>query len=398
LPDDADPLDHYEPGTGFMFSHTGTSVATSGIAAPIAVPGGPGQVRRAAELAERALAAIDTDGGPGPIVVGALPFDGTSPATLVIPRRAMIRRPDGGAWMILAGPNGDDREPEPPAAGEEEPPAPVPHPLEVTAIPEPGAYVRAIEAARSRIAKGGLEKVVLARMLMARSNRDFDRRLLLERLRAEEPDAYVFAVHGFVGATPELLVSRRGRQVRSNPLAGTTARDTNPASDAEAAERLLASAKDRWEHALVVDAVRDGLSGACDTLDVGWEPTAVPTGQVWHLSTEVTGLLREPPESALALAARLHPTPAVCGTPRSQAMTAIGELERIDRTLYAGLVGWMDASGDGEWAIALRCAEVQGRIALLFAGAGIVADSIPEAELTETEAKFRSMLDALAWA
>jgi isochorismate synthase len=325
------------------------------------------------------------------MVVGALPFDGSSQATLVIPAVALVQRTGGGSRLVISG----SAEEDPPTAT---PSAQEPHELEVTPIPETDAYVAAVGEARRRIAAGSLEKVVLARMLMARSPRPFDRRSLLARLRTEEPDAYVFAVHGFVGASPELLVSRYRREVRSNPMAGTAARVQNAAADARVAEELLASAKDRREHALVVEAVRGGLADACETLEVGSEPGAVPTGKVWHLSTEVRGTLRHPPESALALAARLHPTPAVCGTPRDQALSVIGELEAIDRTLYAGIVGWMDATGDGEWAIALRCAEVQDRTALLFAGAGIVADSIPKAELTETEAKFRSMLDALAWA
>jgi isochorismate synthase len=395
LADHADPLDHYQPGAGFLLSHRGTSVATAGVARSITIPGGPGQVRRAAELAERALAAIEPAGGSAPIVVGALPFDGMSQATLVVPTVALVRRPGEAPHLLTTGGSGEGSPPDESAGWSV---ATGRHDLEVTPVPETGAYLDAVEEARRLIATGSLEKVVLARMLMARSPRDFDRRSLLERLRGEEPDAYVFAVHGFVGATPELLVSRRGREVRSNPMAGTTPRGEDPASDAEAARRLLASEKDRREHAPVVHAVRDALSGACEHLEVGGEPSAVATGKVWHLSTEVTGILSESSQSALALAARLHPTPAVCGTPPDEAMAVIGRLEAIDRTLYAGLVGWMDASGDGEWAIALRCAEVQGRIALLFAGAGIVEDSDPAAELAETDAKFRSMLDALAWA
>ena len=196
----------------------------------------------------------------------------------------------------------------------------------------------------------------------------------LARLREREPDAYAFAVHGFVGATPELLVARRGRSVVSNPLAGTVARAADPSEDRAAAERLLASRKDLLEHAPVVDAVRDALAPVCDELSVDASPALLGTGTVWHLSTSVRGTLRGPAPSALELAARLHPTPAVCGTPRDAAMAAIGRLEAIDRTLYGGIVGWMDADGDGEWAVVLRCAEIQGRIALLFAGAGIVAD------------------------
>jgi isochorismate synthase len=145
----------------------------------------------------------------------------------------------------------------------------------------------------------------------------------------------------------------------------------------------------------VVDAVRAALGPACASLTADASPELLATGAVWHLSTPVRGRLREPAASAMRLSAALHPTPAVCGSPRDAAMSAIHRLETIDRTLYAGIVGWMDADGDGEWAVALRCAEIQGRFASLFAGAGIVADSEPRAELDETAAKFRSMLGAL---
>jgi len=146
-----------------------------------------------------------------------------------------------------------------------------------------------------------------------------------------------------------------------------------------------------------VEAVRAALEPWCERIDVPSEPGLLHTSTLWHLATEVTGALRTPVPSALELAAQLHPTPAVAGTPRDAAMRAIADLEAIDRTLYAGTVGWMDARGDGEWAVALRCAEVQGSLALVFAGAGIVAASEPEAELAETDAKMRAMLDALGY-
>jgi isochorismate synthase len=252
-----------------------------------------------------------------------------------------------------------------------------------------------VREARTRIEAGEMQKVVLARMLVALAERPLDRHVLLRRLRDREPDAYTFAVHGFVGATPELLVSRHGDVVTANPMAGTARRGGDRQRDAAAAAALSGSRKDRWEHALVVDAVRGGLEPVMATLDVPVRPVPVATGTVWHLSTLITGRLQEPRPSALALASLVHPTPAVCGTPTDVAIGAIATLEPFDRTLYAGLVGWMDANGDGEWAVALRCAEIQGSMASLFAGAGIVADSDPDDELAETDAKFESMLGAL---
>jgi isochorismate synthase len=234
-------------------------------------------------------------------------------------------------------------------------------------------------------------------MLIAQSDHEFDRRALLARLRAAEPDAFTFAAGGFIGASPELLVARSGDRVRARPLAGTIARRSDAGEDQVAAKGLLESKKDRAEHALVVEAVRNALAPACTTLEIDPHPHTLATSKVWHLATNVSGRLRASVD-ALALASLLHPTPAVCGTPREAARAVIRELEQIERALYAGLVGWVDAHGDGEWAVVLRCAEMQGRIALLFAGAGIVADSDPEAELAETDAKFRSMLEALGYA
>ncbi len=426
-----DLLREYRMPNGFLFGRRGRGVATTGVARRIVVPGGPDQVARAAELAERALAGIRWDGGHPPIVVGALPFDGRTPATLTVPAETMVTMADDRAWRVSVssavdgrrsegdgrgtgglggrahrasrggpdGPDGPDGSVDsdgPDAAGDEGIGGVADtRSLDVTPIPAPDVFADAVARARGRIGSGEMEKVVLARMLVVRADRDFDRRRLLERLREREPDAYTFAVHGWIGASPELLVSRFGLDVVSNPLAGTARRGGTEPEDRAAAESLLRSAKDRSEHTPVVDAVARGLAPACRSLTVPPEPSVLPTGTVWHLSTRIEGLLRRPPASALRLASLLHPTPAVCGTPPDRAMQVIHDLEPFDRTLYAGIVGWMDANGDGEWAVALRCAEVQGAMASLFAGAGIVADSDPEAEVAETDAKFASMLGAL---
>jgi len=398
LPHGTDPLGGRWPDGGFFFRAPDRAIAAVGAARTITVPAGPGQVGRAAALAREVLGELAHPvGGPRPFVVGALPFDGMTPAALVVPRVGVVTGPGGSAWRITV--DADDG-PDPAAAGPSraQPGSGAgPPPLEVSPVPERAAYLEAVSEARRRIRAGRLEKVVLARMLVVRAGHDLDRAALLRRLLRAEPNAYVFGVHGFVGASPELLVARTGRTVEANPLAGTAIRSADAASDAAAADGLRRSEKDLAEHAPVVQAVREGLEPVCDELAVDEWPEVIGTARLWHLSTMVRGTLRRPAPSVLELAARLHPTPAVCGTPREAAMAAIGELERIDRTLYAGLVGWTDTEGDGQWAVALRCAEVQGRIALLFAGAGIVADSDPEAELAETDAKFRSMLDALGY-
>lgn len=389
LPAEPDLLTYLPPTGGFFFAHAGRAVVGVGTAHQITVPGGPDLVARAGAAAADVLNEIEVDGPHRPLVVGALPYDDVAPATLTVPRNALVREPDGTSWQVVTGPPG---EPTIPLSHYRE--AAAPTVLRTTAVPSPEAYRQAVATARARIAAGQLSKVVLARMLVVQADHDFDRLVLLAQLRLAEPDAYTFAAGGFVGASPELLVARAGQRVWANPLAGTAARLLDPLADAAAARALLDSAKDRGEHAPVAAAVAAALAPVCTSLDVDAVPRILGTSTAWHLSTQAHGVLGEP-LSALALAGRLHPTPAVCGSPRPAARAAIRELERIDRRLYAGLVGWTDASGDGEWAVVLRCAEVQGRIALLFAGAGIVASSDPEQELAETELKFGPMLAAL---
>lgn len=385
-----DAVRYFVPDEGFLFDHPRGAVVTRGAAVTISVPGGPHQVERSAQRVTEALGSIRAVGEVAPFVVGALPFDGRHPATLVVPRSALVRRGDGSVWRVAIGSVATE-----PAMEPADPSSSSPSPLHLTPIPRPASYVDAVATAVKRIIDGDLHKVVLARMLMARAEEPFDRRVILSRLRDREPDAYLFGVHGFVGASPELLVGRSGRLATSTAVAGTIPRGKDPDGDERAARTLLTSPKERGEHALVVEAVQSGLEQVCESVHAESEPDILRLRTVLHLVTEVRGTLKSPSTTALDLASLLHPTPSVCGTPRAVAMSVMRELEGIDRTLYAGLVGWADARGDGEWALALRCAEVQGRIALLFAGAGIVAGSDPEAELAETEAKFSSMLGTM---
>jgi len=220
---------------------------------------------------------------------------------------------------------------------------------------------------------------------------------LLERLAERYPDCFTFACDGLVGATPELLVRRAGRQVSALVLGGTAPRDADPAQDEALGSQLLASAKNTEEHAYAVASIRDALRPLCDTLDVEARPALLKLPNLQHLGTHVRGTLADTgtPKSALALAAAVHPPAAVCGTPTGAALELIRELEQMDRERYAGPVGWMDADGNGEWGIALRCAQLSGRTARLFAGCGIVAGSDPAAELAETLVKFQPMRDAL---
>ncbi|RFU38931.1 isochorismate synthase, partial [Actinomadura logoneensis] len=256
------------------------------------------------------------------------------------------------------------------------------------------SWARAVETATSRIRGGHLGKVVLARDLIAQAARPIDARALLHRLARRYPTCYTFAVAGLVGATPELLIRRSGDRVDSLVLAGTTARGTTAGDDEDRAARLFRSGKDRREHRYAVDMVRDALAPLCTELDVPAEPELLRLQNVTHLASPVHGRLGAH-RSVLDVLAALHPTPAVAGTPTDRALELIRELEGMDRGRYAGPVGWVDARGDGEWGIALRCAELSGTRARLFAGCGIVADSDPAAELAEAQNKFRAMQYAL---
>jgi isochorismate synthase len=268
------------------------------------------------------------------------------------------------------------------------------------AEPFAAAYAEAVTEALSRIRAGELEKVVLARALVA-DNPGIDLAALLAELRRRDPECDLFATPAdedgaFVGATPETLLRREGDRVVSLPHAGTAARwPDDPGRDRQAAEALVRSAKNQREHAAVVEAVAETLTSHCTKLRVDPEPHLVATATVWHLATAVRGRLRPFAPSALALAAELHPTPAVCGTPADVAGALIARLEPASRGLYSGLVGWVDTRGDGEWAVSLRCALITPALVRIQAGAGIVALSQPELEVEETELKFRTIVDAL---
>jgi len=232
-----------------------------------------------------------------------------------------------------------------------------------------------------------VRKVVLAREVRVRADAPFDVVPVLARLRRTQPGCFVFADGGFVGATPELLVSRRDVDVTCRPMAGTVARDVDAAA-------LLGSRKEGFEHDEVAAAVVRELRDRCTGVAAS-EPVTASFADVTHLVTHVHGRLRDHATSALDLARALHPTPAVAGTPRDEALHMIRQLEPTARGNYAGPVGWVDGIGDGEFAVALRCAALDGCSARLHAGAGIVAGSDPAAEWEETSVKLEPMLRAL---
>jgi menaquinone-specific isochorismate synthase len=330
--------------------------------------------------------------GSGPVAFGSFTFDPASDGSVLVLPRAVLGRRNGRAWLTTIGAPAD-------------PDASVPvgrsgpvrwHDGSLSAP----AWEQAVAAAVTTIKAGRLRKAVLARDLYATAAQDLDVRALLRRLAGRYPDCYTFACGGLVGATPELLIRREAAEISALVLAGTTPRGRDAAEDAALGAALLTSAKNTEEHAYAATGVRDVLAPLCGELTVDARPHLLRLANVQHLATALTGTLAAggstgPVPSALAIAAALHPTAAVCGTPADAAMELIRELEGMDRRRYAGPVGWLDARGNGEWGIALRCAELDGPRARLFAGAGIVAGSDPEAELAEVQAKFRPMQDAL---
>jgi len=332
-----------------------------------------------ATLAARAAAFFAARRQGPALLVGALPFDFNAADALFQPECVML--PDLSGEGLLPSFTG------------------------VHAEPSSDEYGGSVAQALKQF-QGGADasrKVVLARSLRVQAAASVNPLALASRLDLDSSVAtYVVPVPTaatspawLVGATPELLMSKRGLAIASHPLAGSARRSADPVEDARAAECLLASEKDMEEHRYVVDAIVEVLSPLCAELDVPEKPSLHATATMWHLGTQIKGRLKDTSVSAAALVGLLHPTPAVCGTPRASALKAIKALEPVDRGFYAGAVGWLDADGDGDWYVAIRCAHVQGAELRLFAGAGIVAGSRPEAEVDETAGKFMAMLNAL---
>ncbi|RRJ64967.1 isochorismate synthase DhbC [Paenibacillus oralis] len=385
-------LEQYRTGTSFYFSSLERTLLTRGEWGRVSDQEGLDDCRRLPERAAELLAVARQKGHAMPLVVGAIPYAPARPAQLIVP--------DDVQW---AGPLRFD-------AGmlKERPVASV---WEVQPIPEPEAYMDGVNEALARLSEGELQKVVLSRTLLMTAPEAVDVQQILHNLACHNAHGYTFAAdlaaedgkaaearrgpRTLIGASPELLITKKGLQVTANPLAGSAARSDDPNEDKRRATALLASDKDRHEHKVVIDAVVAALRPYCRELHVPAGPSLARTKTMWHLSTNITGELANPAVSSLELAMALHPTPAICGTPTELARAVIADIEPFDRAYYTGAVGWCDANGDGEWAVTIRCAEAEGRTLRLFAGAGIVAGSNAASELAETSAKFRTLLLAM---
>jgi salicylate biosynthesis isochorismate synthase len=276
-----------------------------------------------------------------------------------------------------------------------------PHPTartEIRSALPPGDFERAVEAATARISAGGMSKVVLAREVVATASSAHDPAALFGAMREQFPACFCFCCGtpeaAFIGASPELLVRRSGASVSTVALAGSTRRSSDPAVDDHLGERLLHSAKDRHEQEIVTRRIVRALRSRAVWVEAAAEPEIVKVANIQHLATPVIAQLADP-RSAIELAGLLHPTPAVGGEPWADASATITELEQMDRGWYAGPVGWMDATEDGEFCVALRSALLRDREAHLYAGVGVVAESDPAAELAETEVKLQALLPLL---
>ncbi|WP_412761241.1 isochorismate synthase DhbC [Parageobacillus thermoglucosidasius] len=390
-------LAEYKEGTSFFLASPHRTLLAQGIFATVPTDGYEHKRMQILDHVKKVLQDAKQQGINGnPIVVGAIPFDHMYPAQLIVPSEVKWSGPlPFGQWNGQIGQN---------AANE----------YEVKPVPSPQEYENAVEQGLSRIKAGDLRKVVLSRSLHLASSEKIDVPHLLRKLAVHNPNGYTFAAalperldreagkasgtkknRTLLGASPELLVSKSGLRVIANPLAGSAPRSEDPEEDQRRANALFSSAKDRHEHAVVIEAVTNALRPFCKTLSVPEEPSLIHTETMWHLSTVISGELSSPSITSLELALALHPTPAVCGTPTPLAKKAIQEIESFERGFFTGMVGWCDNEGDGEWIVAIRCAEVEDYSLRLFAGAGVVEGSTPEGELAETSAKFRTMLQAI---
>lgn len=344
------------------------------------------------------LNALSEDKSAAPLLVGALPFERTSSCWLYQPQAQLPALNEALVTLCLRGDSVAFNESS----------------LSLCMEPDRDVYQEMVRQATIRLCQnhkdaGALRKVVLARSLMVDRGAPFAMDRLLRRLMEDTSVttyclplptcATSYAPRYLAGATPELLISRRGSRIESHPLAGSMPRRSQPGLDRDAADHLMQSEKDRAEHRLVVDFIADYLSPLCSDLHVPVAPSLRATRSMWHLGTHMTGTLKHPDDmdvsSSLAIAARLQPTPALCGVPRDSALDLIRQLEPFERGFYGGTIGWSDVTGNGDWHVAIRCAEVQSGRARLYAGAGIMHDSDPRSEADETAAKFNAMIHAL---
>ncbi|UJB72509.1 isochorismate synthase (plasmid) [Acaryochloris sp. 'Moss Beach'] len=384
-------LDAYNDQTSCFFATPAQTLLAQGIRAVLPSPqrGIPRQ-----ELPRQAMDLLAKQTGSGSLpatLIGAIPFDDSAAVHLFVPEQIYQAGPIEKGRTVFKSTGLS------------------PNQCALQMVPEPAGYMQGVDKALNQIQHSELQKVVLSRSLELSFPESLDLSWLLTNLVHHNRYGYTYLLHlpspsllglersckTLIGASPELLIRRRGMQVEANPLAGSAPRSGDLATDRLRAQELLNSDKDRREHVLVVDTISEMLRPLCSELDIPSSPCILQTDSMMHLSTCLRGTLRDASCCALSLALELHPTPAVCGYPSQGAYAAIHEIEPFARRYFTGIVGWVNGQGDGEWAVTIRCGETDGSCLRLYAGAGIVAGSTAEKELAETSAKFRTMLKAL---
>lgn len=328
--------------------------------------------------------------GTGPVLFTSFSFDRNQESVLVIPK-VIVSQKGSNSWITWIG---SDNQPQLPESAATLAPSTFTFSDGTLTSDE---WKKRVTEVINRVNSNGVDKVVLARDIVANSDSDIDARPILKKLSSEYPSTWVFSVDGLVGATPELLLRLSRGMVTSRVLAGTIPKTGDDEKDLALAASLARSSKDLEEHEYAVRSVAEALDPFCSSTNVPESPFVLHLANVMHLATDVTGALIESKQhvDAFTLLKYLHPSAAVCGTPRNLAFDVIDEIEGMDRGRYAGPVGWIDASGDGELGIALRCGQITDRKIRIFAGCGIVAASIPDKEVEESNAKMIPMKSAL---
>jgi menaquinone-specific isochorismate synthase len=395
LPNDSNfVLADHIPGDASAFLRNGQGLVGFGEAVRISAHG----PRRMQQLADewRALVSktkVDDQvhmPGSGLVAFGSFAFadDSSAESVLVVPRVLLGVR-DGQRWVTsIVGEDVNEFWNEKQNYSNESPVN------LVDGLQTSDGFKQSVQNALQAITSDKVEKVVLARDVVAKVSASFDNRNALKKLWANYPNCWTYSVDGLFGASPELLVRVSHKQVSARVLAGTAGRGTDPGIDQAISSALMASSKNIAEHKFAVASMVEELKKFCTKVDADETPFSLQLPNVWHLASDVHAVLHDD-ASVLDIAAVLHPTAAVAGTPTLVARKLIGELEPFDRGRYAGPVGWIGADGDGEFAIALRGAQLSDGQITAYAGCGIVAESEPEAELTETELKFKPIREAL---
>jgi len=375
----APSLGRSAPARRCYFASGQRELIATGLGRAITTPAIDGDTPGSAlqQVVAQGFACARQAGQENPMIVGAIPFSTTEPSCLYIPTHYQWREKRRVAASVR-----------------------LPALRSRTIQPQMQPFKSSLMRAVSAFLDGGLTKIVLSAMQELQFEQEVDANAVLRNLQYQNMNGYQFFIpleNGgtWLGASPELLICKQDRHIISNPLAGSARRMDEPQADRFNAEQLALSVKDQYEHALVIRKITAKLAALCAQLDVPERPSLTKTETLWHLSTRIEGQLHDPHISALQLACLLHPTPAVCGYPTEPARRLIARLEPFERGFYSGMVGWCDAQGNGEWAVAIRCGEILHDRVRVYAGAGIVETSKPDAEWAEVQTKFSTMLRAL---